>query len=243
MTQSDKFFDDEGVFTEYVQHRNKKYSANESLEKPIFFELLGSVKGKDILDLGSGDGVFGQQLIDLGCHSYLGIDSSVKMVEFAAENYQHDAFIVQKANIETWKYPESKFDLVTSRLALHYTEDLNLVFGQIHKSLRPGGRFVFSIVHPIITSSDASRNSGGKRQDWLVDNYFRSGPRNVFLMDKTVIQYHRTIEEIFHSLRQQQFSVEELRESKPIRDNFNNDELFDRRSRIPLFLFFSAEKH
>ena len=80
------------------------------------------------------------------------------------------------------------------------------------------------------------------RQDWIVDDYFSSGRRKVYLKGVFVEQYHHTIEEIFTSLQQAGFHVEHLRESCPRRENFADEQLYERRKRIPLFLFLSGKK-
>lgn len=144
--------------------------------------------------------------------------------------------------IESWEFPKKQFDLVVSRLALHYVSDINDIFRKVHITLKENGRFVFSIVHPVITSSDKSRHPGSLRQDWIVDDYFSPGSREVVLRDEYVTQYHRTIEDLYGGLQRSGFRVEHLRESKPRQENFEDEELFQRRKRIPLFLFFSSIK-
>ena len=53
-----------------MKRRYRETSPNESLEKPAFFQLVGDVKGKKILDLGCGDAKFGKELLEKDCHSY-----------------------------------------------------------------------------------------------------------------------------------------------------------------------------
>lgn len=65
-------------------------------------------------------------------------------------------------NIEEWDYPFSEFDLVVSRLAFHYIQDLEKALAGIHRALRDSGPLIFSVEHPVITSSDQSRQGSGK---------------------------------------------------------------------------------
>ena len=53
------------------------------IEIPQLFELIGDVKGKNILDIGCGAGGHDRKLIELGAKSILGIDISKKMLEEA----------------------------------------------------------------------------------------------------------------------------------------------------------------
>jgi cyclopropane fatty-acyl-phospholipid synthase-like methyltransferase len=205
-------------------------------------EMMGDVVHKRILDLGCGDGIFGLELIDLGAKSYIGLESSFKMVQMANEILRQQGAKIEHTNIEAWDYPSEKFDLVVSRLALHYVEDLDKTFQNVNKTLKKQGRFVFSMVHPVITSSDKSREKSAVRKDWIVDNYFTTGSRKVRFMGNFVKQYHRTIEDIFQSLQNADFVVEQLRESRPKIDFFDDEQLYKRRMRIPLFIFFSGRK-
>jgi SAM-dependent methyltransferase len=242
MIEGIDFFDNDERFEKYRAGRYRSDRPNETLEKPVFKEMMGDVVHKRILDLGCGDGLFGCELIKLGAKSYVGLDSSIKMVQLANVNLRQTEAKVEHTKIESWNYPRDRFDLVVSRLALHYVEDLDNTFQNVNKTLKKHGRFVFSMVHPVITSSDKSRKKSGVRKDWIVDDYFTTGSRKVKFMDKFVKQYHRTIEDIFQSLQNANFVVEILRESRPKIDFFDDEQLYKRRMRIPLFIFFSVRK-
>lgn len=57
----------------------------------------------------------------------------------------------------------------------------------------------------------------------------------------TVYKYHRTIENYYSALQQAGFTVHSLRESNPQRKYFFNEKTYERRRRIPLFLFLAAQ--
>jgi hypothetical protein len=119
---------------------------------------------------------------------------------------------------------------------------LDEAFRNVHKTLKPNGRFVFSMVHPVITSSDKSRENNAVRTSWIVDDYFKQVSRRVRLQNDYVTQYHRTLETILMSLQKSGFIFEGLREGYPKPENFKDKELLERRMRIPLFLILSATK-
>lgn len=236
------YFNDDRRFTDYAEHRHRPNSPNETLERPVIVELVGDVTALDILDLGCGDGLYGRELLAAGCRSYTGLESAQSMVAVARGAVSGATAEIVHNKIEEWPFPNEQFDLVVSRLALHYVADLATTFHQVYKTLRRGGRFVFSMVHPVITSSDKSRGGGGQRLDWIVDDYFVPGPRSVYFMGDQVEQYHRTIEEIFGAMQQAGFVVEQLRESCPQPQHFTDEELLERRRRIPLFLFLAGRR-
>ncbi len=236
-----EFYDDETVFATYMSGRETRIdSPNDTLEKPVFDELVGDLANLRILDLGCGNAAFGQEALQQGCQSYLGIDGSHKMIESAEKKLAGTAGKVVCEPIETWHYPSNQFDLVTSRLALHYIQEIEPVFAKVFQTLMEGGRFIFSIEHPVITSCDRAWQTVGPRQDWIVDDYFESGPRVTAWMGGEVIKYHRTIEDYFAALRTTGFVVDALRESRPQKARFRDEATYERRKRIPLMLFFSA---
>jgi trans-aconitate methyltransferase len=234
---------DEGEFFEnYRKRRNRKESPNNVIEKPVLLELIGKVEGKKVLDLGCGDAEIGVELLQHGCLSYKGIEGSVNMARVAADNLAGIDGDVELTSMEEWDSPSEEYDLVLSRFALHYIADLGSVFNKVHHALAPGGKFVLSVQHPVLTSSTKSAEASGSRTDWIVDDYFYQGERAEPWIGKKVIKYHRTVEEYFQLLKQAGFQIVDLREGTPIPENFSTENEFKRRRRIPLVLMFSCMK-
>ena len=237
------FYDDNEIFKTYMARRQRADNPNDTMEKPVVLELIGEFTNQRILDLGCGDAKFGQEALAKGCQTYLGIEGSVNMVSSAQQILAGTNGKVVQADIENWDYPVQAFDLVVSRLVLHYIKDIDAIFRQVYQTLMDDGRFVFSIEHPVITSCDRVWQGNGKRQEWLVDNYFDTGQRITSWMGGEVIKYHRTVENYFVSLQHAGFFVENLREAEPQHKWFeNDDETYQRRKRIPLFLIMTGQK-
>lgn len=241
-TDGPGFYDQAAVFDTYQTHRGTPESPNQTLERPVIQDLMGDVRGCDCLDLGCGDAGFGLELLAAGARSYLGIDGSWRMVERARSRLAGTAGQVLQADVATWHGPLEQFDRVSARLMLHYLPDLAPVLAGVRAALRAGGRFVLSVEHPVITSCDRAWNGEGLRQSWIVDDYFRAGAREVRWMGSSVTKYHRTVEQYYAALTGHGFVVEALRESEPVRTHFHTDADFERRQRIPLFLFLAARK-
>ncbi|MDZ7958932.1 MAG: class I SAM-dependent methyltransferase [Aulosira sp. DedQUE10] len=205
-------------------------------------DLIQPINGKRILDLGCGNAAIGRELLDRGAASYTGIEGSHKMATVATKTLTDTAGQIIEQTIENWTYPHAAFDLVIARLSLHYVADLASICTQIFQTLTPGGLFVFSVEHPVITSCDKGWTSGTFRQDWVVDNYFTTGLRVTHWLGGTVQKYHRTIEDYFHLLNEAGFMIEDLREARPQREHFQDVQTYERRKRIPLFLILAARK-
>lgn len=105
------------------------------LGSPVL-ELLSPRSGERILDLGCGDGVLTKKLADLGC-KVVGVDSSAPQVA-AARRLGLEAYVM---NGEELPYLE-EFDAVFSNAVLHWIRRADMMIEGVHRSLRPGGRFV-----------------------------------------------------------------------------------------------------
>jgi SAM-dependent methyltransferase len=236
------FYDDDAIFNTYMARRSRLDNPNDTLEKPIILALVGDLTNQRILDLGCGDAAFGREALSEGCRTYLGIDGSHNMIMAAQQGLAGTTGKIEQATVENWDYPVEAFDLVVSRLVLHYIEDVDAVFKQVHHALIGGGRFVFSVEHPVITSCDRAWQGNGPRQDWIVDDYFNTGRRVTSWMGGQVAKYHRTIENYFVGLQRAGFVVESVREAEPQRERFEHDGTYQRRQRIPLFLIMAGRK-
>jgi SAM-dependent methyltransferase len=181
-------------------------------------------------------------LLQAGCRSYHGIDASERMIERATETLKGTSGTVSLGTIEAFTAPPSSFDLVVSRVALHYIEDVGAVLQACHTCLAEAGRLVFSIVHPVITSHDP-RAIGEKRASWVVDEYFVRGPRVLHWLGGRVIWFHRTTEDYVAAVHRAGFRLSYVSECEPRYERFSGaDGEFQRRRRIPLFLLLAGCK-
>jgi SAM-dependent methyltransferase len=234
------FYDESEVFERYRRHRQWPLNPNMIMEEPALFDELGCVSGLRVLDLGCGDAAVGQMLLDAGCMSYMGIDGSEKMTRAAQATLTDSVGEAVLCDIEEFSAPPASFDLVVSRMALHYVKDLGRVLRVCHACLAPGGRIVFTVVHPVITSHDARRSTAEPRGDWVVDDYFVAGPREREWLGARSVWHHRTIEDYVYELRRAGFELTNLRECAPLRERFDDEAEFERRRRIPLILLLAG---
>lgn len=235
------FYDQPDVFARYFEPRRPAESPVETMETPAFWAAAGSVTGLRILDLGCGGGELGVELLRRGAGAYVGVDASSAMLERAAGQLDPSRASVSRANLTTYRPRPGAFDLVVSLRVLHYLPDLADVLRRARQALVPGGRIVYTHEHPVITSFEA-RERGGKRANWVVDDYFRPGARQVTFLGRPVVKYHRTLEEHLAAVRDAGFRFSRLSECRPVRDRFLAHEAeYERRLRIPLFLLVEAE--
>ncbi len=110
------------------------------------------------LDLGCGTGLCGVELCKRLKPSRLtGVDLSDGMLAKARERGLYDELV--QADITAFSR-ESSFDLVVSADVLTYLGDLSAVFENVKKSLKTGGRFVFTVsentAHPDLYEMELS---------------------------------------------------------------------------------------
>ncbi len=100
-------------------------------------EWLEARAGEQILDIGCGDGQLTLRIADTGA-TVTGIDSSPQMVAAARER----GVRAEVAPAEKLPFAGGAFDAAFSNAALHWVRDHDAMLGEVHRVLRPGGRFV-----------------------------------------------------------------------------------------------------
>lgn len=104
----------------------------------------GGLPRLDVLDLGCGTGLVGDALGPLA-RSLVGIDLSARMLDEARRKACYTN--LQQADIAGWLAgaPDACVDLVIAADVFIYIGDLDRVFADVSRTLRPGGLFAFSV--------------------------------------------------------------------------------------------------
>ena len=116
------------------------------IEECTYFNLLGDLTGKSILDLACGEGLYSRKFLHKGTEKLVGVDISTKMIELAkqqeSQKQEGIEYIVGDA-MELGKI--GSFDLVVASYLLNYAqtkEELLKMCQTIYANLKSGGRFV-----------------------------------------------------------------------------------------------------
>ena len=183
-------YDDARFFAGYRRIRDDSAGLNDAVEIPAVRRLLPPVTGAAVVDLGCGTGALARRLADAGAADVLAVDSSRRMLALAAA---HPRVRYRRADVEALTLPDRCCDLVVSSLVLHYVADYSRLVRRVARWLRPGGRFVFSVEHPVCTAADPMTGwtATGDRTVWPVDDYASEGPRTQHWIIDGVRKHHR----------------------------------------------------
>ncbi|MFL6428584.1 MAG: class I SAM-dependent methyltransferase [Acidobacteriaceae bacterium] len=213
-------------------------------EWPAMQALLPDLHGRRVLDLGCGFGRFCRWAREQGATQVVGMDVSEKMLDRARSTPSDEAISYQHADMETIDLPEAEFDLVFSSLALHYVEDFSGLMGRVHRTLKPEGRLIFSIEHPVYMAADHPEwiiDAKGSRV-WPVSRYFAEGRRETDWLTKGVIKQHRTMGTTLNVLIRQRFRLTHVEEWQPTAEQIEmGPESAEDRER-PIFLLVAAQR-
>lgn len=127
---------------------------------PAALRLLNVKPGEAVLDAACGNGVFSRRLAALGAN-VVGFDFSAAMIENArryaaqSEHRERMQFHVMDATDEPQLLTlgAGRFDAVVSLMALMDMPKIAPLCRATRQLLRPGGRFVFAVVHPCFNSA------------------------------------------------------------------------------------------
>jgi SAM-dependent methyltransferase len=114
-------------------------------------KLLGDVNGRRVIEVGCGAGQCSRWLAARGARP-VGIDLSFRQLQHSRRidaETAHDVPVVC-ATATALPLADESFDLACSAFgALPFLLDIDVALAEVRRVLRSGGRFVFSVVHPV----------------------------------------------------------------------------------------------
>ncbi len=107
-------------------------------ELQLFQHLGLSIKNKDVLEIGCGNGYGAFLLNQLGPKSYIGLDVMEKQIAIARTKYPQYQFLVQDA-ADLSQFADASKDVVVIFGVLHHIPEWRKVIDEIARVLRPTG--------------------------------------------------------------------------------------------------------
>ncbi|KAI0423878.1 methyltransferase domain protein [Xylaria sp. FL1042] len=208
--------------------------------------MLPDLKGARVLDLGCGFGWFSRFARSKGAGRVRGIDLSAKMLDKARSMTTDDAIVYEQADLENLRLPEGGYDVVFSALTFHYLASLPGLVAEIAKSLKRGGRLVFSVEHPLFTAPTTpslvvvDQDTG--RRAWQIDAYQREGARTRTWFVDGVRKQHRTMSTYVNLMLSSGFRLTDFVEWCPSEEELDENPDWDVELIRPTFLLVGATK-
>ena len=203
-------------------------------------KLLGNLQGKRILDLGCGVGHAAIAFARQGA-KVLAVDPSAEQVAKGKETAEaakarvefHQGDLADLAFIRA-----DGLDAVFSAFALAEVTDLNRVFRQVNRVLRPEAPLVFSLPHPLFALFDPDGDDPRR----VVRSYFDRDTRTWTNGNDEVVDHHRTISDVFTGLHRTNFRVDHLLEPEPPTSVRRSRHWTDLMELVPATLVIRARK-
>ena len=205
------------------------------------YRLLGHVADKRVLELGCGSGLASVALARQGARA-IGVDFSSDHLT-AARRLSERAGV--KIELHEGDLGDLAFaradtvDVVFSAYALNLVEDINRVFRQVHRVLKPGCPLAFSVPHPAYDMID----DGHPEEPLLIRRSYFDDSRIDLDSDRPpYFGYHHTISELFTGLSRANFRVDVILEPEPHRDGRGNPTWREAFGLVPRTLIMRARK-
>jgi 2-polyprenyl-3-methyl-5-hydroxy-6-metoxy-1,4-benzoquinol methylase len=194
---------------------------------PAVQRLLELQPGQRVLDAACGNGLYARRLATLGAE-VVAFDFSANLIEFARKRSRQDEPIeyhVLDATDETalLELGTGRFDAALCSMALFDIADIYPLLRALAVLLKPGGHFVFSVLHPCFNSSDVVHVAEMEDRDGqLVTTYGMKIRR--YLTPCTIraaaipgqpqaqLIFHRSLQDLFGAAFQAGFILDALEE-------------------------------
>ena len=176
-------------------------------------ERLLELKGSEtVLDVACGNGAFARRMAAMGCY-VVAFDFSEVFLQRArertTEHVDRIEYHLMDATDEAalLRLGEARFDAAVATMALMDMSDVNPLMRSMARLLKPGGRFVFSVLHPCFNQDGISmlaelEDVGGEfvtTYSIRVRNYGAGTVKGIGIPGQPVAQlyFERTLSDLF----------------------------------------------
>lgn len=221
----------------YLKHIERPDSWNNLYERPYLISKLPGLKDKDVLDTGCGSGFYTDYALGAGA-KVTAVDISQKMVGFIASRIKSTNLTLHCTDISKPMpfLPDDSYDIAICSLVLHYIRDWQILFQELFRVLRDGGKVYITTHNPLAMYLYLQPDS---YYDFRLVQDTWGTPENRF----KVRYYIRPLTEILKPVIQSKFKVESIEEMLPDeRLKESHPEIYDRLSKQPGFLYVEMVK-
>ena len=195
----------------------------------------------DVLDVGTGEGQLAR--VATGAGRVVGVDPARAQLEVARRRGGDPRYV--RAEATNLPFPGASFDAVLACLVFEHIEAVDESIAEVGRVLRPGGRFLFFLNHPLLQTPE----SGWIDDRILDEQYWRIGPylvedNSLQEVDKDVFIpfVHRPLSRYVNAMADAGLFVRRMEEPPPPPGFLARAEEYVAAATIPRLLFLRAEK-
>ncbi|HVV38944.1 MAG TPA: class I SAM-dependent methyltransferase [Candidatus Paceibacterota bacterium] len=219
---------------------------------PNLLRVLSLKPGEKVLDLACGQGFFAREFAKAGAQ-VVGADIAKELIAEAKKAGGPVEYYVAPASHLSFA-KDAEFDAVVCVLALQNMEDINAVFKEVRRVLKPEGRFVIVLNHPafrVLKRSAWGWDESASVQYRRIDGYLSAAKISVDMhpgaaSSTKTISYHRSLQDFFKALRGASFAVTALEEWTSHKTSEKGPRQAGEdaaRKEIPLFMLIEAQRY
>jgi SAM-dependent methyltransferase len=199
----------------------------------------------DVLDVGTGEGQVARLAAsaDVGASRVVGVDPSWRQLAAARQRAGGPAYA--RAAAGSLPFAAGAFDAVVACLVFEHIDDADGALAEVGRVLRPGGRFLFFLNHPLLQAP----GSGWIDDHVLDEQYWRIGP--YLVEDKAVEEVekdvflpfvHRPLSRYVNAMADARLFVRRMEEPAPPPGFLARAQEYRDAATIPRLLFLLAQR-
>jgi len=208
---------------------------------PLAAELLAGAG--TILDVGTGEGQLARLAVKGGAATVVGVDPTWGQLTVARERAGGPVYA--RAWAAALPCRSGVFDAVVACLVFEHIEDYAEAISEVARVLRPGGRFLFFLNHPLLQTP----GSGWIDDHILEEQYWRIGP---YLIEDNSAEevapgvllpfIHRPLHRYVNAMAGHGLLIERMEEPAPPEGFLDRAEEYREAATIPRLLLLVARK-
>jgi SAM-dependent methyltransferase len=196
-----------------------------------------------VLDIGTGEGQVARLAARGGASLVVGLDPTVAQLRVACERGGGPVYV--RGGADRLPFPDASFDAAVVCLVFEHLLEHTGPIAEIARTLRPGGRFLFFLNHPLLQSP----NSGWVIDHILDEQYWRIGPYlpvdiTMEQLDQGVLLpfVHRPLSLWVNAMAEHGLFIEHMEEPEPPPGFIAKAPEYREAATIPRLLFLRARR-
>jgi SAM-dependent methyltransferase len=199
----------------------------------------------EVLDVGTGEGQVARLAAAeaVGARRVVGVDPS--WAQLAVARQRAGGPVYARADAAGLPFPDGAFEAAVACLVFEHIDDADPALAEVGRVLRPGGRFLFFLNHPLLQAP----GSGWIDDTILDEQYWRIGPylvedRTMEEVEKDVFLpfVHRPLSRYVNAMADVGLFVRRMEEPAPPPGFLARAEEYRDAATIPRLLFLLAER-